>query len=316
MQSCASPAADARLRNTQALRLLRGSNLLSLCSIRMILIGTTALTTDPRRTKLPADSRPCYQHNPEVYSRPTLALGMTKRLFAPDNFSALQSHRTPRQRRTETTLFINHTISEDNSKETACSRLVALAPRNELRGDKGIPHADAGRSPAEVQQQMALRAERQGLLSLAHEIPASYIKRIRKQQGRKVANLSDDRLRQQIAMNRQQKQLQQQARQHGMMPQIPGRNLGMQQSQNAQQLQRPGQVPPGDPVQQADVKQTKGPRIATNDFTNHSYPPAAYPYSATQPPPPPSQPSLSSAGSNNSPVIISKERKIRRRGYN
>ncbi|KAK0625584.1 hypothetical protein DIS24_g11090 [Lasiodiplodia hormozganensis] len=66
---------------------------------------------------------------------------MTKRPFVPDGFSALQPRRTPRQRRTEPTLFINHTISEDNSKETACSRLLALAPRNDLRDYKDKLHA-------------------------------------------------------------------------------------------------------------------------------------------------------------------------------
>lgn len=128
--------------------------------------------------------------------------------------------------------------------------------------------AGAGGNPAQMQQQMALNAQRQRMLSLAQQISAQDIQRIRQQQGPKVANLSDEQLRQQIAMIRlqQQRQLQQQGQQQGMMQQVPGGNFGMQQGQNLQQPQRPGQAPQPQatpqpkPAQQPQAPQRPGPQ--------------------------------------------------------
>ncbi|KAL1618611.1 hypothetical protein SLS54_007046 [Diplodia seriata] len=103
--------------------------------------------------------------------------------------------------------------------------------------------AGGGGNQAQMQQQLAA-TQRQRIITLAQQISPQDIQRIRQQQGPKVANLSDDSLRQQIAMIRlqQQKQLQQQGPQQGMMQQVPGGGLGVPPGQ-MQQPQRPGQPP-------------------------------------------------------------------------
>ncbi|OJD28835.1 zinc finger c2h2-type protein [Diplodia corticola] len=105
--------------------------------------------------------------------------------------------------------------------------------------------AGAGGNHAQMHQQMSIATQRQRVFALAQQISPQDIQRIRQQQGPKVANLSDDALRQQIAMIRlqQQRQLQQQGPQQGMMPQVPGGGLAMQPGANLQQPQRPGQPP-------------------------------------------------------------------------
>ncbi|KAF2139564.1 uncharacterized protein K452DRAFT_300121 [Aplosporella prunicola CBS 121167] len=123
------------------------------------------------------------------------------------------------------------------------------------------PMMPAGGTPNPgMQQRMAAMqaAQRQRLMMAIQQVSAADIQRVRQQYGPRVANASDDHLRQQIATMRlqQQQKAMGQPNMPGMPPQPP--NMGMPQGPNMQQPPRVPQPGQPQPAPQMSGQQPQG----------------------------------------------------------